>query len=102
MFKHILGCLALTLPLSLLSAQPLSQPQLPSKQLPPLSYSSPFAGYQSLREQEIESWRDANAKVRDIGGWRAYAREAQSPTEPLATQPPKPSPAPAGSHGGHR
>lgn len=37
-------------------------------------------------------WRDANDTVGRIGGWRAYAREAQAP-EPAASVP---------AHAGHK
>lgn len=51
----------------------------------PLLHHSTFASY---RRQGAElsplPWRDANDAVERIGGWRAYAREAQVPTAPAA------------------
>jgi hypothetical protein len=46
-------------------------------------------------------WAQANETVNRIGGWRAYAREAQTP-EPAAAPPgARVAPAPAPAHGGH-
>jgi hypothetical protein len=77
--------------------------------VPALTYESPFAAYRRLAEQSKPlSWREANDAVGRIGGWRVYAREAQSPdtAPPLAPAPasasasapaaaPTPVPAPA-------
>lgn len=40
-------------------------------------YRSAFAGFRAFAEQPVGSWRQANEVVSDVGGWRAYAREAQ-------------------------
>lgn len=63
-----------------------------------LAYESVFARYQSYRDERLGSWRDANATVERIGGWRAYAKEAQRADTPPATkdEPAKPKP-----HAGH-
>jgi hypothetical protein len=45
-----------------------------------LRYTSPLAAYRKFAEQPVGSWRDANDNVGRVGGWRAYAREAQDPT----------------------
>jgi hypothetical protein len=46
----------------------------------PLAYRSAFSGYTPLsNELPPLSWRDANDAVERIGGWRAYAREANAP-----------------------
>jgi hypothetical protein len=55
-------------------------------------------------------WREANDLVGRIGGWRAYAREAQapaSPPAPVALPAAAPAPAPAAvpvlpAHHGHK
>lgn len=39
-------------------------------------YASPFDGYRRYADQPVESWIEANDRVRRIGGWKAYAREA--------------------------
>lgn len=43
---------------------------------PIVQYKSSFNDYVPYSEQSIESWRKANERVEQIGGWRAYAREA--------------------------
>lgn len=77
--------LAVLLPMAF--AQPGSVPAAPAPSgaaLPAvaLSYRSAFAEYQAYSGQPIVSWREANDKVDQIGGWRAYAREASQP-EPV-------------------
>jgi hypothetical protein len=44
-----------------------------------VSYTSPIADYQPFVDEKIISWKAANDKVGQIGGWRAYAKEAQQP-----------------------
>jgi hypothetical protein len=58
--------------------------------IPKLSYRSPFADYQADKVEEPRPWRDVNDRVGTIGGWRAYAREAQQ-----SAAPPAPAPQPA-------
>lgn len=53
------------------------------------TYSSAFEGYKSFSANEVGDWRKANETAREIGGWRAYAREIQGGS----TQ--------GGSHEGH-
>ncbi|MBE7941670.1 MULTISPECIES: hypothetical protein [Ramlibacter] len=40
-------------------------------------YSSAFEGYRPFESGEIQDWRKSNETVREVGGWRAYAREIQ-------------------------
>ena len=47
--------------------------------VPPLIHQSPLARYRSAGDVKVGSWREANDTVTRIGGWRAYAREAQAP-----------------------
>ena len=54
-----------------------------------LRYESVFARYKSYRDEKTPSWREANETVDRIGGWRAYARDAQQPD---AATPAKPDP----------
>ena len=49
-----------------------------------LAYESVFARYLSHRDEKVGSWRDVNATVDRIGGWRAYAKEAQQADAPSA------------------
>ena len=44
-----------------------------------LSYTSPIADYQPFVDEKVSSWQAANDKVGQIGGWRAYAKEARQP-----------------------
>jgi hypothetical protein len=44
-----------------------------------VSYTSPIANYQPFVDEKVTSWKAANDKVGQIGGWRAYAKEAQQP-----------------------
>lgn len=91
----------LTLPLTLLVTVVTAQTPTPSAAdsaraaLPTqLQFKSAMSGYQPYAEQPVESWRAANDKVSQIGGWRAYAKEgrsAESTQETPAT----------GAHPGH-
>ena len=44
-----------------------------------LAYSSAFEGYKPFEAGDVQDWRKSNDAVRDIGGWRAYAREMRGP-----------------------
>lgn len=39
--------------------------------------ADPFRYYQNWRDEPLQDWRAANARVDEIGGWRTYLREAQ-------------------------
>lgn len=60
-----------------------------------LVYQSSFNNYQRYSASDIEAWKQANDTVKDIGGWREYAKEiAQDPdTKPSSANP---------SHGAHQ
>lgn len=52
---------------------------------PVAGYRSAFEGYQRFDDEPLRSWQDSNATVGRIGGWRAYARQAQAPaSQPAA------------------
>jgi hypothetical protein len=52
-----------------------------------VSYASPIADYLPFVDEKVSSWKAANDKVGQIGGWRAYAKEAQQPDNmPTPTQ----------------
>lgn len=55
-----------------------------------LVYRSALSDYEGYKEQSVQSWKEANDKVGEIGGWRAYAKEMRqaAPT----TEPAKPVP----------
>ncbi|OZA27226.1 MAG: hypothetical protein B7X93_09410 [Hydrogenophilales bacterium 17-61-9] len=42
-----------------------------------MASSQPFGAYQNWRDEPLQDWREANARVGEIGGWRTYLREAQ-------------------------
>ena len=77
-----------------------------------LSYTSPIAGYQSFVDEKVTAWKASNDNVGQIGGWRAYAKEAQQPDNtPTPSQSAVPMQQPAGSrsdvtkpdpHAGHK
>ena len=51
----------------------------PQARVPAVDYRSPIENYRRLGEDQRVPWREANETVNRIGGWRAYAREAQQP-----------------------
>ncbi len=53
-----------------------------------VGYTSPIAGYQSFIDEKVTDWPAANDKVGQIGGWRAYAKEAQEPANTPLPSPP--------------
>lgn len=64
-------------------------------QVPPVRYESAFAQFRRLGNDRPVAWREANDAVARIGGWRAYAREAQQPDPAAADKPATPAQAPA-------
>lgn len=74
----------------------------------PLPYTSALQGYQPFADEKVRPWKESNATVEKIGGWRAYAKEAAEP-EAKSSQTPAASPAaapkapaaPADPHAGH-
>jgi hypothetical protein len=96
------------------AAQPASVPARRADPLdaearvPAVAYTSAFSRYPRAAESKAIPWRDANDTTARIGGWRAYAREAQQP-DPAASAPAAPAirpdaramPMPPG-HGGHK
>ena len=47
----------------------------------PLAYKSAFEGYQHFTDDKTANWKEANDNVARIGGWRAYAKQAQQAQE---------------------
>lgn len=60
-------------------------------------YQSVFEGYQAMSEPRLTPWRAANDTVRDVGGWRAYAKEAAASDATATTPIPQPSTSSAGA-----
>lgn len=59
-----------------------------------LQYESAFRSYQPYVDPQVQSWRESNERVGQIGGWRAYAKEA------AVAQPANADPA-TDAHSGH-
>lgn len=89
-------------------------PADPQADVPAVSYRSPLSDVRRIGDQPVGNWRALNDRVTAIGGWRAYAREANAPdstTKPATAPPPKDAsparpaqpatPAGHGAHGGH-
>lgn len=53
-----------------------------------LQYESALSTYQSYSNQPVQSWRDANEHVGNIGGWRTYLREAATEDASESDAPP--------------
>jgi hypothetical protein len=78
--------------------------------VPAITHVSPLASYRRLGDDKRVAWTEANETVNRIGGWRAYAREAQQPdpaapaSTPSAAPNAAPSSAPSAAprHGGHK
>ena len=60
-----------------------------------LQYQSPLSNYRKFDDQAVLSWREANDRVGQIGGWRVYAKEAAA-----AGGGAPPRDGPSGHHGG--
>ena len=105
---RVRGIIALTLLMSAAVAQaagapgrePRPDPLDPQARVPDVTYQSPLANYRRLGEDKLVPWSEANETVNRIGGWRAYAREAQQPevTAPASGTSVTPVPAPGAAH----
>ena len=62
------------------SAKPVS-PATSANAAPP-PYRSALEGYRAYTDEKIVDWKDANATVARIGGWREYAKEASREQDP--------------------
>ena len=69
---------------------------------PPARYDSVFSDYRRFADQPVGDWREANAVVGRIGGWRAYARESQRSAPAASRHDAEPTDTPPGSaHDAH-
>ncbi len=103
------ACLALSL-LWLAVAAP-AQPSRPlppadpsdaQVKVPPLVYQSALSRYRALQEPPALSWQSLNEATNRAGGWRAYAREVESPEPPAAPAATQPDTKRQPGHHGHR
>lgn len=70
--------------------------------VPPLRYRSALAAHRAVKDDEPTDWREANDTTARVGGWRAYAKQAQAPDTTPPRAPAAASAAPAGASGtGH-
>ena len=84
-------------------AQAPADPEAPQPPLPTrLQYSSAIGAYQAYADQQVQSWREANDRVGEIGGWRTYAKEIKT-GEPASAKDAAPASDPhSGHHGGDK
>jgi hypothetical protein len=67
--------------------------------VPPLRHDSVTAHHRPLAEPPVAPWKASNDTVGRIGGWRAYAREAQQgAADPAPATPSDAAPAPRHEH----
>lgn len=52
-------------------------PQDAGVSVPRVIYRSSLATYRALSDEKPASWKETNDNVGRVGGWRAYAKEAQ-------------------------
>ncbi len=67
-------------------------PANPQAEVPAVAYRSSLNDHRRIGDEPVGNWRALNDKVRAVGGWRAYAREANAPEA---------TPASPTNHGGH-
>lgn len=92
-------CLALA-PLLLMPgvhAQNAAGVQAPGSRPQRLSFESVFKDYQPFSDEKPVPWKAANDTVGQIGGWRAYARQARGPASATAA----PAEGAVDPHAGH-
>jgi len=68
------------------------------------AYGSVLDGYRPFKDQPVTSWRASNDLVGRIGGWQAYAREAQGDAAAARASAPSsaiPASSPGSGHAGH-
>jgi hypothetical protein len=93
----------LAAPLSSSVTQIAADPANPVASVPAVVYRSPFAHVRPLGTPDVADWRQSNDLVLQRGGWRQYARQAQS-AAPLDGQVPAAQPTPTSvpsPHAGH-
>jgi len=92
--------------LAIASIQPLFAQSTAQSHATAASYRSVLSEYRAFAESKVAPWSETNERVRQRGGWRAYAREADpamsvTPATPTGPKPTMSEPA-AGGHSGHK
>ncbi len=97
---------------ALAQASPAASASPDSASAAPGAWTSAFEGYVPSAPAQPVPWREANEQVGRIGGWRAYAREAQAAmppdgaagagTVPASPVPALPAASPASTPAAHR
>ncbi len=93
MYQSIpLGWLALLPALASLTVSAQTAPSIPAaspaqSQATPAPYRSSLEDYRSYSDEKLTPWKQANDTVGKVGGWRAYAKEAQGPQAPGSQAP---------------
>lgn len=62
-----------------------ADPSDPQAAVPALVWRSSFIGFRGIALPPVLGWKEANDQVHRIGGWRAYAREANEPEPAMAS-----------------
>jgi hypothetical protein len=57
-----------------------ADPQDAKAPVPRVMYQSSLADYRAFSDEKLMPWKESNDNVGRIGGWRAYAKEAQEPS----------------------
>ena len=53
----------------------------------PVGFQSVLEGYKPYTDEKTVNWKAANDTTAQIGGWRAYAKEAAQPSPAQGTTP---------------
>ncbi|MEZ5658108.1 MAG: hypothetical protein R3E83_06155 [Burkholderiaceae bacterium] len=81
---------AIAVALAVVGAGAHADPLTPSPADEP-RYESGFDGYRADTEIELRDWRATNDRVRTVGGWRTYLKEAAEARPEQPSHPPRPS-----------
>ncbi|MEY4909897.1 MAG: hypothetical protein RL260_3615 [Pseudomonadota bacterium] len=64
-----------------------ADPADPRAAVRPLVHRSTLAGRAAPDHPELADWRAVNERVRAVGGWKAYLKQAQAPDPAPAASP---------------
>lgn len=73
----------------------------PRATVPPLRHRSALVDYRAAKDPAPTDWCEANDTTVRVGGWRAYAKQAQAPDATPAAASAAPSGASGAGHDGH-